>query len=81
MKNKKTAIILVGGLGKRLRPITEITPKPLLKIGQSTILEIIVNHLNKNNFNDIIFAARYKSDKFEKEVFKFKKKFKNKFYT
>ncbi len=76
MKNKKTAIILVGGLGKRLRPITEITPKPLLKIGQSTILEIIVNHLNKNNFNDIIFAARYKSDKFEKEVFKFKKKFK-----
>ena len=45
MENKQTAIILVGGLGKRLRPLTKITPKPLLKIGQDTILEIIINIL------------------------------------
>lgn len=77
MKNKQTAIILVGGLGKRLRPLTQITPKPLLKIGPNTILEIIINHLTKNGFRKIIFAARYKSEIFQKEMIKLKKKYKS----
>ena len=77
MKNKQTAIILVGGLGKRLRPLTQITPKPLLKIGPNTILEIIINHLIKNGFRKIIFAARYKSEIFQKEMIKLKKKYRN----
>lgn len=75
MENKKTAIILVGGLGKRLRPLTNITPKPLLKIGQNTILEIIISHLIKNNFKKIIFAARYKSNSIKEEIKKLKRKY------
>jgi NDP-sugar pyrophosphorylase family protein len=75
MENKQTAIILVGGLGKRLLPLTKITPKPLLKIGQDTILEIIINHLIKNKFKKIIFAARYKSKSIKDEIKKLKKKY------
>ena len=47
----KTAIILAGGLGKRLRPLTETIPKPLLKIGKTTILSIIIDSLIRNGFN------------------------------
>ena len=34
-----TALILCAGFGKRLLPLTKIAPKPLLKIGESTLLE------------------------------------------
>ena len=72
---KNTAVILVGGLGIRLRPLTNTIPKPLLKFGSDTVLEIIINNLSRNNFNFIILAARYKSEKFENEIKKLEKKF------
>ena len=34
------AVILAGGLGSRLRPFTEVIPKPLLPIGEKSVLEI-----------------------------------------
>ena len=34
-----TAVILCGGLGKRLRPITKIIPKPLLKVGEYRLIK------------------------------------------
>ena len=34
-----TALILCAGFGKRLLPLTKTVPKPLLKIGESTLLE------------------------------------------
>ena len=47
-----TAVILVGGLGMRLRPLTKTIPKPLLTFGNDTILEIIVSNLSKNKFTN-----------------------------
>jgi NDP-sugar pyrophosphorylase family protein len=73
----KTAIILAGGIGKRLRPLTKTIPKPLLPLGNSTIITIIIDYLVKNDFNKIILATRYKSDKFKSEIPKLKKKYKN----
>ena len=72
-----TAVILVGGLGMRLRPLTKTIPKPLLTFGNDTILEIIVSNLSKNKFTNIFLAARYKSEKFELEIKKLKVKFPN----
>ena len=56
------AIILAGGLGKRLKPFTEVIPKPLLPIGEKSILEIQISRLKKYGFCDIILCTNYKSD-------------------
>ena len=59
------AIILAGGLGKRLRPFTEIIPKPLLPIGEKSVLEIQIEHLKKSGFDEIYLATNYKSEYIE----------------
>lgn len=60
------AIILAGGLGKRLGPLTTIIPKPLLPVGERTILEIIISRLKMFDCDEVILAVNYKSDFFEK---------------
>jgi NDP-mannose synthase len=56
------AIILVGGLGTRLRPFTEVIPKPLLPIGEKSLLEIQISRLRDCGFNEIYLATNYKSE-------------------
>ncbi len=56
------AVILAGGLGSRLRPFTEAIPKPLLPIGEKSILEVQVLHLKENGFTDIFIATNYKAE-------------------
>lgn len=60
------AVILAGGLGTRLRPFTEIIPKPLLPIGEKSVLEIQIGRLKQYGFNTIFLATNYKSDYIEK---------------
>ena len=43
------AIILCGGKGERLRPITNDVPKPLVKINDKPILHYVIEHLKKYN--------------------------------
>lgn len=59
------AVILAGGLGTRLRPFTEVIPKPLLPIGEKAVLEIQIEHFLKNGFNEIFLATNYKSQYIE----------------
>ena len=56
------AVILAGGLGTRLKPFTEVIPKPLLPIGEQSVLEIQINRLKQHGFVDIFLATHYKSD-------------------
>lgn len=63
-KNMK-AIILAGGLGTRLRPFTEVIPKPLLPVGEKSVLEIQIDRLKKFGFNEIYIATNYKSNYIE----------------
>lgn len=62
------AVILAGGLGTRLRPFTEIIPKPLLPIGEKSVLEIQIERLKKHGFDEIILATNYKADYIERFV-------------
>tara|TARA_Y100001970_G_C13987776_1_gene726590 strand:+ start:44 stop:730 length:687 start_codon:yes stop_codon:yes gene_type:complete len=67
-------IILCGGKGNRLKPLTEKIPKPLIKINKKPILFYIVSYFIKYGINDFIFCTGYKSSLIEKYV---EKSFKN----
>lgn len=56
------AVILAGGLGTRLRPFTEAIPKPLLPVGEKSVLEVQVTCLRKHGFMDIFIATNYKAE-------------------
>lgn len=53
-------ILLAGGKGTRLRPITEDIPKPLVRVGDRPILERIVETLRDHGFRDLWMAVNYK---------------------
>jgi len=56
------AVILAGGLGSRLKPFTEVIPKPLLPIGEKSVMEIQIERLKTYGFDEIFLATNYKSD-------------------
>lgn len=57
-----TAIIVAGGLGTRLRPLTDNTPKPLLPIRGKPIIEHVIRNLKKHGIKNIIVSIGYKSE-------------------
>jgi len=64
-KNKctdTTVFLMAGGFGKRLMPLTEHVPKPLLKVGNKPILETILEQLIQFGFNNFFISTHYKAD-------------------
>ncbi|MCX6147017.1 MAG: sugar phosphate nucleotidyltransferase [Candidatus Kapabacteria bacterium] len=57
----RKAVILAGGLGSRLKPFTDAIPKPLLPIGEKSVLEIQIENLAKYGFKEIFIATNYKA--------------------
>jgi len=55
-------IIMAGGEGKRLHPLTLDIPKPLLLVKDKPIIHIIISNFIKHGFNDIYLSVRYKSE-------------------
>ena len=53
------AMILAAGLGTRLQPLTENLPKALVKIRGKTLLEIAINNLVRNGFDEIIINVHH----------------------
>jgi len=60
------AVILAGGRGKRLRPITDKIPKPLIPINEKPLIERSIMYLKKYGITDIIVSSGYKSNLIEK---------------
>ena len=58
-------IIIAGGLGTRLRPLTYTRPKPLVPVANRPFLEYQVALLRKHGVDDIVFATNYMADKIE----------------
>lgn len=54
--------ILAGGLGTRLRPLTETVPKPMLKVAGKTILEHIIEQFKEYGFKKFIISINYKGE-------------------
>ncbi|KAF0135197.1 MAG: Nucleoside-diphosphate-sugar pyrophosphorylase family protein [Candidatus Saganbacteria bacterium] len=61
MKHKKT-LILAGGLGTRLRPLTFAIPKPLIPVCGRPILDYIISVLSKYGYDDIYVSLNYRAD-------------------
>ena len=61
-KNKSNlVIIMAGGRGVRLRPLTKNTPKPMLKVGNKPILQNILEKFRDNDYKSFIISVNYKS--------------------
>jgi len=77
LKRKKSilpidAVLMAGGKGERLRPLTEKTPKPLLKIGDKAIIDYNVDNLINYGVENIHVTTNYLAEQIE-EHFKEKR--------
>lgn len=57
-----TAVVMAGGLGSRLRPLTEDLPKPMLPVGDKPILESIIGQLGEAGIRSVNLIANYKKE-------------------
>jgi mannose-1-phosphate guanylyltransferase len=64
----ETAIILAGGLGTRLKPLTDTIPKPLLPLKGKPIVQHTIEQLRKHGVKNIILSIGYRADQI-KEYF------------
>lgn len=55
-------VIMAGGVGSRLAPLTNIYPKPLIPIGEKTIVESIMDKFVNYNCHDFFISVNYKAD-------------------
>lgn len=58
-------IIMAGGKGERLKPLTQDTPKPLLKVGDRPIVEYSLQRLRKAGVTDFTFCVNYLGEKIQ----------------
>jgi NDP-sugar pyrophosphorylase family protein len=59
------ALILAGGRGKRLRPLTDKTPKPLIPINNTPLIVRSIKYLKKFGINEIVICSGYKAKQIE----------------
>ncbi|WP_285906090.1 nucleotidyltransferase family protein [Pseudodesulfovibrio pelocollis] len=61
--HSNNVVILAGGRGMRLRPLTEETPKPMLPVGGRPLLEIIIERLRESGFLNISLSVNYLAER------------------
>lgn len=54
-------VIMAGGKGMRLRPLTKNIPKPMLKVGKKPILQIILEKFKESGYKNFVICVNYKS--------------------
>lgn len=62
-EHSNPVVLMAGGLGTRLMPLTENTPKPLLKVGDKPILERIIENFISHNFTNFYISVNYHAEK------------------
>jgi NDP-sugar pyrophosphorylase family protein len=62
------AIVMAGGLGTRLRPLTNKTPKPLLSVDGQPILDHLLSNIQNSGLKDVIISVNYMGQKIRKHV-------------
>ena len=62
-KMNNPILLMAGGMGSRLAPLTNEIPKPLLKVGNKPIIETIMENFIKSGFSNLFISTFYKRDK------------------
>ena len=62
------AVLMAGGKGLRLRPLTETVPKPLLKVGNKPIIDYNIDHLIENGIDHISITVNYLREQIESYI-------------
>ena len=62
------AMILAAGFGKRLNPVTNNCPKPLIKIGNETLLSNTINFLEESGIKQIVINTHYLGEQIKKYI-------------
>jgi len=61
LERTNRVVIMAGGLGKRLGELTKDVPKPMLKVGDKPILEVIIEKLKEHGFMEIYLSVNFQS--------------------
>jgi dTDP-glucose pyrophosphorylase len=61
-----SAVVMAGGYGTRLRPLTDETPKPMLPLGDKPVVEHTINGLRKHGIRQVFMATHYKAETFSR---------------
>ncbi|RLB68940.1 MAG: alcohol dehydrogenase, partial [Deltaproteobacteria bacterium] len=62
-KKPNAVVLMAGGLGTRLRPLTANTPKPMLTVGSKPILETIIENFSRYGFHNFYLSVNYRAEK------------------
>lgn len=62
IKKNNKVVLMVGGLGTRLRPLTETIPKPMLIVGNKPIVETIIESFKNYGFTNFVLSVNYKKE-------------------
>lgn len=65
IKKENTVVLMAGGLGTRLGSLTENCPKPMLKVGDRPILEVVLENLKEHSFSNFVITVNYKAEMIE----------------
>jgi dTDP-glucose pyrophosphorylase len=54
-------VVMAGGYGTRMMPFTNVLPKPLIPLGDQTVIEVIINRFHRYGIKDVFVSINYKS--------------------
>ena len=66
--SKRGAIVMAGGMGSRLHPLTQTTPKPLLSVDGQPILDHILTGLRESGLHDVVISVNYLAEHIKNHV-------------